>query len=299
MKKYDITLLTESRYENPKNKNWYIKNIIKEDYLVQRSLENLGLKVARKDWDNSEFKWEETKYALFRTTWDYFDKFKKFKKWLEKTKNKTKFINSYEQIIWNTDKHYLLELSNKNIKIPPTEIIAKNTKKTLKEVFAKSNFKEIIIKPTVSGAGRHTYRINKNNINKYENIFSLLLKKEDFMVQEFQKNILTKGEISIMLINGEHSHAILKKAKKNEFRVQDDFGGTVHSYSASKEEIKFAENIISIIKPKPVYARVDLMLNNKNKIVLSELELIEPEMWFRKNPLAAEILAKKIFEIYF
>jgi len=299
MKKYDITLLTESRYENPKNKNWYIKNIIKEDYLVKRSLEDLGLKVARKDWDSPEFKWEDTKYALFRTTWDYFDKFKKFKKWLEKTKSKTKFINSYEQIIWNTDKHYLLELSKKNIKIPPTKIIKKNTKKTLKEVFAKSNFKEMIIKPTVSGAGRHTYRINKNNINNYEDIFSLLLKKEDFMVQEFQKNILTKGEISIMLINGEHSHAILKKAKKNEFRVQDDFGGTVHSYSASKEEIKFAENIISIIKPKPVYARVDLMFNNKNKIVLSELELIEPEMWFRKNPLAAEILAKKIFEIYF
>ena len=110
MKKYDITLLTESRYENPKNKNWYIKNIIKEDYLVQKYLEDLGLNVIRKDWNNSEFKWEETRYALFRTTWDYFDKFKKFKSWLKNTKNKTEFINSYEQIMWNTDKHYLLEL---------------------------------------------------------------------------------------------------------------------------------------------------------------------------------------------
>ncbi len=299
MKKYDITLLTESRYENPKNKNWYIKNIIKEDYLVQKYLEDLGLNVIRKDWNNSEFKWEETKYALFRTTWDYFDKFKKFKSWLKNTKNKTEFINSYEQIMWNTNKHYLLELSKKNIKIPPTKIITKNTKIDLKEVFTQSNFKEIIIKPTVSGAGRHTYRVNKSNIDNYKNIFSLLIKEEDFIVQEFQKNILTKGEISIMLINGKHTHAILKKAKKNEFRVQDDFGGTVHSYSASKEEIKFAENIISVIKPKPVYARVDLMFNDKNEIVLSELELIEPEMWFRKNPLAAEILAKKIFEIYF
>jgi hypothetical protein len=29
-------------------------------------------------------------------------------------------------------------------------------------------------------------------------------------------------------------------------------------------------------------------------VVLTELELIEPELWFRNNPLAAELLAKTI-----
>ena len=99
MNKYDITLLTESRYENPKEINWYINNIIKEDSLVLNALKDQGLNVTRTDWNNKNFNWNNTKYVLFRTTWDYFDKFKKFKKWLEKVKLQTTLINSYEQII--------------------------------------------------------------------------------------------------------------------------------------------------------------------------------------------------------
>ena len=126
-----------------------------------------------------------------------------------------------------------------------------------------------------------------------------IIKNEDMMIQEFQQSILTKGEVSLMLIGGKFTHSILKKAKKNEFRVQDDFGGTVHNYNASKEEIKFAENTILKIKPTPVYARIDIIIDNNNKIALSELELIEPEMWFRKNKTAASILADEIIKIYF
>ena len=47
---------------------------------------------------------------------------------------------------------------------------------------------------------------------------------------------------------------------------------------------------------KPVYARVDILFNNNNNPVLSELEIIEPELWFRFNPKSAKLLAKKIFD---
>ena len=299
MNKYDIILLTEERYENPKKINWYIKNILTEDNLVLEALKKRNLNVIRIDWDSKNFDWRNTKYVLFRTTWDYFDKFKKFKNWLKKIKNKTILINNYNQIIWNIDKHYLLELKQKNINIPKTTIIKKKSKESLKSIYLKSGFKELILKPTISGAGRHTYKINTKNINKYQNIFKKIIKNEDMMIQEFQKSILTKGEVSLMLIGGKFTHSILKKAKKNEFRVQDDFGGTVHNYNASKEEIKFAENTILKIKPTPVYARVDIIIDNNNKIALSELELIEPEMWFRKNKIAASKLANEIMKIYF
>ena len=47
------------------------------------------------------------------------------------------------------------------------------------------------------------------------------------------------------------------------------------------------------MSPMPAYARVDVIWNNKSELVVSELELIEPELWFRLNPHAA-ILAKYI-----
>ena len=44
-----------------------------------------------------------------------------------------------------------------------------------------------------------------------------------------------------------------------------------------------------------MYARVDIVYDNKNNLALSELELIEPELWFRNNPKAATLLSETIF----
>ena len=128
----------------------------------------------------------------------------------------------------------------------------------------------------------------------YETIYKSLIINESMMLQPFQNNIIIKGEISMILIDGIYTHAILKKAKVGDFRVQDDFGGSVHNYIPTDEEITFAENAIKTCPELPVYARVDIFTDNDNKIALSELELIEPELWFRHNPEAANKLAKAI-----
>jgi len=154
------------------------------------------------------------------------------------------------------------------------------------------------LKPLVSGGGRHTYRMKESTVSKYESIFSSILLEEDMMIQEFQNNVPTEGEISLMFFGGKYSHSILKKAKEGDFRVQDDFGGTVHDHIASKEEIDFSTFAIQQIKPVPVYGRVDIFRDNKNELALAELELIEPELWFRNHPPAADMLADEIAKLF-
>ena len=63
-----------------------------------------------------------------------------------------------------------------------------------------------------------------------------------------------------------------------------------------KIEIDFAEKIVSLCPEKPLYARVDILLSKNGKILLSELEIIEPELWFRFREKSADFLAKKIYE---
>ena len=116
------------------------------------------------------------------------------------------------------------------------------------------------------------------------------------IIQEFQKNVLKKGEVSMIVLGGVFSHSILKRAKKNDYRVQDDFGGTVSVYKASKKEIQFAEDVVAMCPEKTLYARVDILFGSNNKPLLSELEIIEPELWFRFNEKSADFLAQKIFE---
>ena len=294
---FDIVILTDNRYVTPTTTNWYIDQVLLEDQLLQTALEDKGLKVCKKNWADSNFDWKKTKYAIFRTTWDYFDRFDDFFSWLYQTKNKTTFINSAEVINWNIDKHYLQNLATNNINIAPTLFIEKGDKISLKQLFEKTNWSEAVLKPAISGAARHTYRINASNCSECEAIFQELIENECMLFQEFLNNITTQGEISLILIAGKYTHSVKKMAKKGDFRVQDDYGGSVEKYTATKEEILFAEECLKASPFKPIYARVDIVYDNSNELSLSELELIEPELWFRNNPTSANLLSEKIFNL--
>ena len=61
----------------------------------------------------------------------------------------------------------------------------------------------------------------------------------------FLSDIKIFGEISLILIDGEYTHAVRKIAKKGDFRVQDDHGGIVTPHTAKAiAEIEFAEKCI-------------------------------------------------------
>jgi len=294
VKSVDVAILTESRYVNPLDDSEYVMNILWEDNLLKSALEKLGLTVARIDWADSDFDWKSTRCAIFRTTWDYFDRFSEFDAWLSRVKDQTMFINSIEQVRWNLNKSYLNDLHEKGVKIVKTTFIEQRDSRTLNHLFLDLACDDAVLKPMIAGAARHTYLINHENIAEYEAIYRTLIAEEGMMLQPYQYSITTRGEISMMVIAGNFTHAILKKAKDGDFRVQDDFGGTVHDYEPGYIEIEFAEKVVKACDPIPTYARVDIMWDNSGEIVLSELELIEPELWFRENALAADKLAREV-----
>ena len=294
MGKLDIVLLTDPRYVNPEPVEWYIRNILDEERLVTRALESRGLKVWRTNWDNPDFDWSRTRYIMFRTTWDYFDRYPEFSSWMQEVRSLTKMINPYSIIQWNLDKHYLQDLMDKGINIPPTVFVEKGDKRSLAEIVHTTGWASVILKPVVSGAARHTYRLNPVNISQHEQVYRELIAHESMMLQEFQDKVINRGEVAHMLFGGIYSHSVLKKAKEGDFRVQDDFGGSVSRYEAEEYEIGFAQKVMACCNPVPVYGRVDVIWDNNDELCVSELELIEPELWFRMYPEAAELMADAV-----
>ena len=100
MIKYDITILTDHRYVNPELIDNYIQNVLDEDRILKEALEEKGLKIHRINWDHPSFDWSSTRYILFRTTWDYFERFDEFSAWLNEVSDKTQLINQKELIYW-------------------------------------------------------------------------------------------------------------------------------------------------------------------------------------------------------
>lgn len=294
MKTFDVTLLTCPDYENPISTTEYVQNVLLEDRLIAEALQAKGLKVHRTSWDNPTFDWANTHVAVLRTTWDYFHRAKEFAAWLNKVQYLTRLINPIDTIRWNMDKHYLQDLANKGVNIVPTKFIEIGETLTLEALVAVTGWDKVIIKPAISGAARHTYKMTLEDVPNYEAIFRQLIAEEAILLQPFMDTVETHGEVSHMVFGGRYSHSVLKRAKQGDFRVQDDHGGTVHPYTASDAEIQFAEMATAKCSPVPAYARVDVMWDNHNQLALVELELIEPELWMRKQPQSAGLFADVI-----
>lgn len=294
MKIFDVVILTDDRYVDDSKQDQYSKNVYLEDSIVKKELEAIGLKVVKKSWADKSFDWSTAQYLLFRTTWDYFDRFNEFSTWLNEVSKVSSLLNSEKIIRWNLDKHYFQYLQQKGVPVCQTFFVEKGNQKSLLELATTYKLTDFVLKPCISGAARETYKISTNTIEKHEAIFHQLTNQEAMMLQPFQNNIVSKGEVSLILINGKFTHAVLKIAKEGDFRVQDDFGGSVYEYQPTKSEIAFAENAVNSCPEMPIYARVDVFLDNNNKLALAELELIEPELWFRNHPKAATLLAQAI-----
>ncbi len=293
-KAFDILLLTEERYLAPKHLTPYIQNVLEEDQLVTEALTRRGLRVKRVNWADPTVNWSDTGLALFRTTWDYFDRFSAFQTWMRSVEQLTRTINPVETIRWNMDKHYLRDLKNKGVNIPETIFMEANDARSLKDLQEACGWEEMILKPCVSGAAKNTFRMKADSLSDYESRYRNLNRSEAFMLQSFQRSVLEIGELSLIVIGGTYTHAVRKVAKAGDFRVQDDWGGSIYPYEPAQDEIGFAERAIGAVDPLPAYARVDIIRDNHGNLAIMELELIEPEMWFRMKPEAADLLGEVV-----
>ena len=293
---YDLVILTDSRWTSI-DSNAYHKNVLKEDFLLQEAFEKVGLKVIRKAWDD-DFDWTSTRFAIFRSTWDYFDRLPEFRAWFEKNRRRTTFINEALLVEWNLHKSYLLDLHKKGIDIVPTKLYGKDDINDLTIFLNELPWKQIVVKPAASAGAFLTYRMDASNLES-NNWFRDYLQERDLLIQPFLPEISSKGEVSMIYIGDKFSHAVLKKAKKGDYRVQDDHGGTVHDYSPNQEEIDFGLKALKACPILPLYSRIDFSWGSDAKPLLMEIELIEPELWFRKVPEAASKLADQFVKRYF
>ena len=294
---YDVVVLTQAEYINPEKVDWYVQQVLDEDNYVLEALAAHGLNVIKKDWSDPEFDWSTARALMFRTTWDYFERYSEFAPWLSSVSQTCLLLNSAEIINWNIDKHYLSDLMSAGINVAPTKFLKRNTSITLDALFKQTGWTKAVLKPAISGGAWNTYRLSPDSALAHESIFSELISKEDMLFQEFLNDIETFGEISLMFMGGSYTHAVRKIAKPGDFRVQDDHGGRVEVYDASSPEIEFGISALAASPFSPIYARVDIVRDNSGKLSLCELELIEPELWFRNNPSAADELAKACLEV--
>ena len=91
-----------------------------------------------------------------------------------------------------------------------------------------------------------------------ESLGDLVLRTIPVTADRLVPEIVERGETSIVYAGGAFSHAVVKRAKDGEFRVQKDFGGRVESASPEPALLSFAASVMTHVPNTCLYARVDV-----------------------------------------
>lgn len=284
-----ITYQDQGAYHN--------SGIENEDELLISFLKSKNLAVEKVIWNNREIIWESYDLAIVKSPWDYFDLITDFYNWLDDLKSKNiKLLNPIDIIKWNADKHYLNDIAQAGLKVTPSLFLTKAKKESLNEYFNHFNTDKLVVKPVVSGGSKHTFMVTTANVDEVEQKLEGLLATEDFIIQPFLSAIETEGEWSFIFFGGKFSHALLKKAKPGDFRVQSTFGGTVHPQIPSPQLLVQAQKYVDQFAKNCLYARVDGTVIDQ-EFMLMELELIEPFLFLTTNPESFEHYYKALINL--
>lgn len=251
-------------------------NVAQEDDILLQLLTANGLNIEKVIWNDPAVNWDNYQLAILKSPWDYFDLIDDFYRWLKLIENKKiRLLNPISIVRWNADKHYLKDIADAGLKVTPSLYLEKGSLADIDYFFNQFNTDTIIFKPCVSGGAKNTFKITKAEAINYLPKLNLLLKQEAFIAQPFLKSIEQHGEWSFIFFNGKYSHALIKKAKHGDFRVQQIFGGSIETQQPNDATLAQAEKYVTQFAKDCLYARVDGVMVNGD-FTLMELELIEP-----------------------
>lgn len=274
----------------------YNNNAESEDIILARLLDENQIKYQFEIWSDLTVEWSKYSHILIKSPWDYFDRYVEFKEWCLKIKNLgLPVFNDIDTILWNSDKKYLQEIQAKGHRVIPTKFIPKDGIINIEKVSASFNTDYIIFKPSVSGGAKNTLKIKKGESQFFDHQVNDLLKHEDFLLQPFIKEVVEEGEYSFVFFGGRFSHAVLKRPKNGDFRVQHFFGGKITSIEPNQRILNATQMIVDEFAPKCLYARVDGVII-EGDFYLMELELIEPYLFLFTAPYANDNYIKALKE---
>jgi hypothetical protein len=124
-------------------------------------------------------------------------------------------------------------------------------------------------------------------------------KHETLMIQPFREEIKTEGEWSFIFLNGSYSHGVLKKTLEEGIGVKHSTQN--QHYKPTEEMIHQAaeihQKLLAGRGDNPLYTRLDTLRGADGKLVIMEIEQIEPFLYLHaRDPESADQMVEGILE---
>lgn len=264
-----------------------------DDELLGAALLEAGLAWQAVPWNAPGIDWSAFDGILVRSTWDYHQHLEAFVAWTAAIEaSGVPLWNAPATLRWNVHKGYLRDLKAAGVDTVQTVWIPRGQSAIdLESIMREQGWHDIVIKPTVSAGGRGVMRCGIDQAVAFASEAVGSAAACDLMIQPFLPAI-EQGEISVVMFDGQFSHAVRKLPKAGEYRVQSKFGGSALQIVPSQQLIDQARAALAITDD-PLYARVD-GLEIDGRFVVMEIEMIEPDLFLLAAEGAAQRLASGV-----
>jgi hypothetical protein len=253
--------------------------------MLLEALEAEGIEASLVAWDDPKVDWSIFELAVIRSTWDYPERPTAFQHWVERTASMTELLNPGRIVSGNIHKSYLERMQARGVDIVPTSWFEQGWRGGLGSV----PWDQIVVKPCISAGSMLTEKFDGEQRHAAIQFLHEQCQHRDMMVQPYLKSVENGGEIAWIWIDGEVTHGVRKAP-----RFADGIESVSDMIKPDAIVVERIEHILGSDAHQLLYARVDMMLDDEGKWLLSELELIEPSLFLRQNPLALSRLVKGI-----
>jgi glutathione synthase/RimK-type ligase-like ATP-grasp enzyme len=254
------------------------------DELLAKALSARGGWPTWHVWNDPDVDWGDHDLVVLRSTWDYPEHLDEFRAWVRSPAVATRLVNSPTLVLGNIHKGYLADLGDLAV---PTMVVPAGMTLDL----ARLPWPAAVVKPAVGvgglGAVRHATQADLDAVTLAPS------GAVDAVVQPYMHDVEHRGETSVICVAGEATHAMRKVPAEGEFRIHEHWGGSAELIEPARDDVAVAEAVLARLRPMPAYARVDL-LHDAGEPLVVEVELVEPYLWFEAAPHAADLLADEL-----
>jgi glutathione synthase/RimK-type ligase-like ATP-grasp enzyme len=261
---------------------------------VQAALERRGVAVTGLAWNGDDQRFADFDAVIFRSNWDYHHSLDAFIAWLDRLDaTGVPVWNPTRLVRWNLSKRYLLELAGAGVPTVPTVVLEGDAAAQLPRVLAQRGWTSAIVKPIVSASAHGTTLIRDGHAAPVVAALADGSMRQPVLVQPFVEEIVTRGEWSVVFIDGAVTHTVLKRPGPGDFRVQPSHGGSAEALAAPADVLAAAHRAVAALPVPPLYARIDGVQTREGFAVM-EVEVHEPGLAFTLAPSAADQFAEAI-----
>ena len=237
-----------------------------------------GFDAALVAWDDPAADWDAPIPTILRSTWNYPLELDRFLAWIDHLSGP--LFNPAAVVHANVHKRYLLELAARGVPTVPTMLVERGATCALPDA-------RIVIKPEVGAASLDTHVFAAGDPAAAAHLAHLTARGAA-LVQPYLASVDDYGERSIVMIDGELSHAIRKTP-----RFVGDAERVTGPFPIADDERAVATAALAPYGDL-LYGRVDMARDAAGQPLVMELELVEPSLFFPWCPGAAERFARAL-----